>query len=110
MLIAERELDPAALDRLAEIRVPTLVLVGSLVAAIGDFINLATTGSVRASTASSLSTIASSLPWKLSCRSGRAHWTAHRPAAAASTTSAGPSCRTDPTPVDLGARLRAKIA
>jgi 3-oxoadipate enol-lactonase len=28
--IEERELDPAALDRLAEIRVPTLVLVGSL--------------------------------------------------------------------------------
>jgi pimeloyl-ACP methyl ester carboxylesterase len=28
--IEARELDPAALDRLAEIRVPTLVLVGSL--------------------------------------------------------------------------------
>jgi 3-oxoadipate enol-lactonase len=28
--IKKRELDPAALDRLAEIRVPTLVLVGSL--------------------------------------------------------------------------------
>ena len=28
--IERRELDPAALDRLAEIRVPTLVLVGSL--------------------------------------------------------------------------------
>jgi pimeloyl-ACP methyl ester carboxylesterase len=28
--IEERELDPAALDRLGEIRVPTLVLVGSL--------------------------------------------------------------------------------
>jgi pimeloyl-ACP methyl ester carboxylesterase len=28
--VEERELEPAALDRLAEIRVPTLVLVGSL--------------------------------------------------------------------------------
>jgi 3-oxoadipate enol-lactonase len=28
--IEKRELDPAALDRLAEIRVPTLVLVGSI--------------------------------------------------------------------------------